>query len=193
MTQKHYIFTRFERLWHWFQAIVVLMLLLSGFVIHGTIKFMDFSTAFLMHQYAAWAWLTSYIFLLFWLMVTGELKQYKPTTKGMKEVMHYYSIGIFKGAQHPHVASFENKHNSLQCITYDVILFILIPVQIISGLLYMYYNKLQWLQNSLKDVAVIHTIGAFGFLVFLIAHIYLATTGKTPTAHFKAMITGYED
>jgi thiosulfate reductase cytochrome b subunit len=30
-------------------------------------------------------------------------------------------------------------------------------------------------------------------LVFLIAHVYLTTTGHTPLAHIKAMITGYEE
>ena len=30
-------------------------------------------------------------------------------------------------------------------------------------------------------------------LLFLIAHLYLVTTGHTPTAHIKAMITGWEE
>ncbi len=30
-------------------------------------------------------------------------------------------------------------------------------------------------------------------LAFLIGHLYLSTTGHTPLAHIKAMITGWED
>jgi len=30
-------------------------------------------------------------------------------------------------------------------------------------------------------------------LIFFIVHIYFATTGHTPMAHIKAMITGYEE
>jgi thiosulfate reductase cytochrome b subunit len=30
-------------------------------------------------------------------------------------------------------------------------------------------------------------------LVFFIAHVYLTTTGHTPTAHIKTMITGWEE
>jgi hypothetical protein len=30
-------------------------------------------------------------------------------------------------------------------------------------------------------------------LAFLIGHFYLSTTGHTPLAHIKAMITGWED
>ena len=29
-------------------------------------------------------------------------------------------------------------------------------------------------------------------LIFVISHIYLSTTGHTPLAHIKAMITGWE-
>jgi thiosulfate reductase cytochrome b subunit len=42
-------------------------------------------------------------------------------------------------------------------------------------------------------VAFIHTAGAYMMLVFFIAHVYLTTTGHTPTAHIKTMITGWEE
>jgi thiosulfate reductase cytochrome b subunit len=29
--------------------------------------------------------------------------------------------------------------------------------------------------------------------VFFIVHVYLTTTGHTPTAHIKAMVTGWEE
>jgi thiosulfate reductase cytochrome b subunit len=46
---------------------------------------------------------------------------------------------------------------------------------------------------QLGTVAVLHTIGAFLMLIFLIVHIYFATTGHTPLAHIKAMITGWDE
>jgi thiosulfate reductase cytochrome b subunit len=36
-------------------------------------------------------------------------------------------------------------------------------------------------------------VAAFMMLIFLIAHVYLTTTGHTPLAHIKAMITGWEE
>jgi cytochrome b subunit of formate dehydrogenase len=45
---------------------------------------------------------------------------------------------------------------------------------------------------ELQKVAFVHATGAFAMLVFLIAHIYLITTGPTVFAHMKAMITGWE-
>ncbi|WP_319928093.1 hypothetical protein [Vreelandella zhuhanensis] len=42
-------------------------------------------------------------------------------------------------------------------------------------------------------MAGLHALGAFLMLAFVIIHAYLATVGHTPTAHIKAMITGWED
>jgi thiosulfate reductase cytochrome b subunit len=42
-------------------------------------------------------------------------------------------------------------------------------------------------------VAFFHTLAAFLMLAFLIVHVYLTTTGHSPLAHIKAMITGWED
>jgi hypothetical protein len=50
--------------------------------------------------------------------------------------------------------------------------------------------------NLLGGVRVIDTVHVliFAFFMFFIPfHIYLGTCGHTPTAHFKAMWTGYED
>ena len=46
---------------------------------------------------------------------------------------------------------------------------------------------------ELKTVSFVHATGAFMMLIFLIAHIYLITTGRTVMAHMKAMITGWEE
>jgi thiosulfate reductase cytochrome b subunit len=42
-------------------------------------------------------------------------------------------------------------------------------------------------------VALAHTAGAFMMLVFFIVHVYLTTTGHSPFAHIKTMITGWEE
>jgi thiosulfate reductase cytochrome b subunit len=39
----------------------------------------------------------------------------------------------------------------------------------------------------------LHTIGAFLLIVFVIAHLYLITTGHTVSSNLKAMITGFEE
>ncbi len=34
--KKIYLYTRFERFWHWFQALLIMLLLVTGFELHGT-------------------------------------------------------------------------------------------------------------------------------------------------------------
>ena len=63
-----------------------------------------------------------------------------------------------------------------------------------TGLLYMYFNSWpDWMPFSLGFVATVHAIGAFLLVIFLIVHVYMTTTGSSPTANIEAMITGYED
>ncbi len=76
---------------------------------------------------------------------------------------------------------------------------LVIPVMVVTGLLYMFYRYPQRYEvmslniGGLQVVATLHTIGAFLLVSFLIAHLYLITTGNTVTSNLKAMITGYED
>ncbi len=70
------------------------------------------------------------------------------------------------------------------------------PLIWISGLLYLFWGRLEpllpdWL--ALEAVALAHTGGALLMLIFLIVHVYLTTTGHTPLAHIRAMITGWEE
>jgi PAS domain S-box-containing protein len=59
----------------------------------------------------------------------------------------------------------------------------------------MYYVSLvdQSAVGSLAPVALIHTLGAFLLLGFVIGHVYLTTTGHRPLSAIKAMLTGWED
>ena len=45
---------------------------------------------------------------------------------------------------------------------------------------------------SLNVLAVLHMVGAYAIVQFLLIHIYMTTTGHTIFAHLKAMITGWE-
>jgi len=66
---------------------------------------------------------------------------------------------------------------------------------VLSGFAYMYLNypNVTFELGSLDIVAAIHTMGAFFLIVFVIAHIYLTTTGHKPLSSITAMITGWEE
>ena len=192
MKEKKLFYTRFERFWHWAQALLIILLLITGFSVHGTLPLLPFGKAVLLHNQLAWLLIGLTIFAIFWHLTTGQWKQYTPTLEKTAEMVCYYSRDIFKGCEHPVKKDVDRKLNPLQRITYFLLKIVLFPFQLITGLLYMYSNRLGT-SMDIGTIAGLHTIGAFAFLCFLIVHIYLATTGETIWAHFKAMITGWEE
>jgi thiosulfate reductase cytochrome b subunit len=190
-----YLYTRYERFWHWLQTILILLLLITGFETNGVIKLFGFELAAEIHKFAGLTWLISFAFFVFWLFTTGEWRQYVPTTKRMFAVIRYYTYGIFRGEPHPVPKRKEAKHNPLQRLVYLSLAALLLPIQMATGFLFWSYNSweawgLGWL--SLYVVATIHLAGGFAILSFLIVHLYMITTGHTIFAHTRAMITGWE-
>jgi len=191
-----YLYTRYERFWHWLQAAMILLLLVTGLEIHGSFKLFGFEKAVSIHNYTGLTWLASFAFFVFWLLTTGEWKQYVPTSKKMAEVVRYYLFGIFSGQPHPCPKSPDAKHNPLQRLTYLSVAALLLPFQMATGVLYYLYHS--WKELGITGVtlggaATLHLLGAFAVLIFLIVHVYMTTTGHTLFAHIKAMITGWEE
>lgn len=196
MTDRLYLFTRFERFWHWSQAVLVVVLLFSGFAIHGSHAWLDFRSAVTVHETGAWLLIALWLFALFWQFTTGQWRQYIPTLKNLDRVARYYVLGIFTGAPHPYRVTRRHKHNPLQRLAYLLVLAVINPLIWASGLAYLFWGRLHsgapaWL--GLEQVALVHTLAAFLMLLFLIVHLYLATTGHTPLAYLRAMITGWEE
>lgn len=191
-TIKIYLYTRFERLWHWLQAVMVTLLLVTGLEIHGTYTLMGFQNAVSLHNFVGLSWLIMFAFFVFWLFTTGEWKQYIPTTKKLFSVVRYYCLGIFKGEPHPVQKSKGAKHNPLQRLAYLGISAMLLPAMMVTGLLYYLYNDIpQWI--PLDILAGVHTLFALFLLNFLIVHLYMTTTGHSLFSHISGMITGWEE
>ncbi|MFI5144582.1 MAG: cytochrome b/b6 domain-containing protein [Ignavibacteria bacterium] len=199
MGNNIYIYRAFERFWHWMQAFLIFLLAATGFEVHGSIKFFGYQNAVRYHKVAAYSFLILIAFAIFWHLTTGEWRQYMPTAKNLKSQLNFYLFGIFKNAPHPTKKTVLSKLNPLQKLVYLGLKLLVIPVMAVSGLLYMYYrypqeNGIGTLTiHSLAPIAIIHTAGAFLLVAFIIAHLYLITTGTTVTSNLKAMISGYED
>ncbi len=194
--ERIYIFKRFERFWHWTQALLIIFMMLTGFEVHGAWRNFGFDRAASLHTTAAWALIGLWVFAIFWHFTTGEWKQYIPTLDKAEAMMRYYLTGIFTNAPHPFRQTQLRKHNPLQRLAYLGVKLFINPLIWVSGLLYLYYSSwADWGLGGLKLewVAIAHTIGAFLMLTFFIAHVYLATAGHTPLSHIKAMITGWEE
>jgi thiosulfate reductase cytochrome b subunit len=86
------------------------------------------------------------------------------------------------------------KLNPLQRLTYFGLKVLVIPLLVTTGFLWTFYNAWPALGLgglSLGSIAGLHTLAAYVMVAFMIAHIYLTTTGHTPLSNLKAMITGW--
>ena len=139
------------------------------------------------------------VFAVFWHLTTGEWRQYVPTTRLLRAQAEYYLIGVFHGAPHPTRRTPLSKLNPLQKLVYLSLKILVIPIMAVSGGLYMFYRYPQRYGiealnvHGLRTIAVVHTAGAFCLVAFVVAHVYLITTGRTLTSNLKAMITGDEE
>ena len=192
------LYEGFERFWHWAQALLILTMMLTGFEVRGLgLHLFGFQRAVALHNILAVTLLVLIVFAIFWHITTGEWRQYIPTRKFLREMIAFYVTGIFKGAPHPVRKHRMAKLNPLQRLAYFGFKVLISPVQVTSGALYYYYPNLQhalgWPPASLWVIAVVHVLGAFGLVAFLIGHVYLTTTGHTPLTNIKAMLTGWEE
>ena len=195
--EKVMMYARFERLWHWSQAALIILMLITGFEIHGTYRLLGFEQAVDVHTFTAWTLIGLWVFAWFWHLTTGEWKQYIPSAPDRLLAMaRYYAFEIFQGKSHPFHKERRQKLNPLQRMAYLSLHVFIGPAIWISGLLYLFYGK--WPSFGLSGlplgtVALIHTAAAFLMLAFLVAHLYLALTmDERPFASLKAMISGYE-
>lgn len=189
------IYSKFERFWHWTQMLLILLLAITGFEIHSTFKCFGYYRAVQLHSIAGWVFLVLTIFAAFWMLVTGQSRQFLPVRRNVKSQLLYYVSGIFRREPHPVEKTADCKLNPLQRIVYFGLIILVFPVQLITGFMYMFfhYPDKPFMIGSLKLVAVIHTIGAFALVAFIIIHLYLITTGKKIHTNLWSMITGYEE
>lgn len=194
-----YIYRLFERIWHWTQALLIFILVFTGFEVHSSYTLIGFEQAVKIHNVAAISLIILIIFTIFWHFTTGEWRQYIPTTKNLRAQVEYYITGIFRNAPHPTRKTLLTKLNPLQRLVYLGLKVVLIPLMVGSGLLYLFYRysergRIATLgTDNLEGIAVWHTIGAFLLVAFVVVHLYLITTGRTVTSNLKAMITGFEE
>lgn len=194
--RKVLVYKRFERIWHWAQALLVIGLAITGFQIRYGCTLISFEETILYHKILAWLFVVLIIFAAFWHFTTGEWRQYIPMPSKTGAMVKFYMKGIFKGERHPVKKTELSKLNPLQRLAYLGLKLLVIPVLVTSGMLYLFYND--WALIGLGDmrlgaIAIIHTLAAFALIAFMFAHIYLTTTGHTMTSNMKAMVTGWEE
>ncbi len=202
--KKIYLHPKPVRLWHWINAISFLVLIITGAQIRyrDIIYLTSFENAVNIHNYFGFVLIGNYFIWLLYYITTGKIRLYLPEFNPRKLIegsirqAKYYGHGIFMGADNPHHPTSDNKFNPLQKTAYLAIMILLIPIQLITGLLIwdikLFEDEIN-LAGGLRLMNSIHVLLFFFFTSFLFIHIYLATLGHTAFAHIKAMFTGYEE
>jgi thiosulfate reductase cytochrome b subunit len=190
------------RVWHWVNAVGFIILIITGIQIRFAeiVNWFALEEAIQLHNYVGFVVIAAYGLWVSYYFGTMKIKLYFPSPRtfvpnAIKQ-LKYYGAGIFRGEPNPHQMTPDNKFNALQKNAYVGIMFVFLPAQMITGLFLWRVKRFENyidLIGGIKIVSSIHVLLFFFFVAFLFVHIYLATLGHTPWAHFKAMFTGYEE
>ncbi len=201
MAEREYLIAPWIRIWHWSNALLILILGITGMSVHFADPervLVEFSLAVRIHNVAGVTLIGAYLFFVVANLVSGNWWQFVPKPPGIlqrliKQAL-WYGIGIFKGEPHPHEPSKDEHFNALQAVTYWTVMYLLMPVILISGLIYLYPEfapDTLFGFDGLLPIALVHYLSAVAVLLFMLSHIYLGTTGKTVGQMVRMMITGW--
>jgi thiosulfate reductase cytochrome b subunit len=190
------------RIWHWVNALGFIILILTGANIRNIINIFSVETAVEIHSWLGFILLANYCIWFLYYILTMNIKIYIPPlhhpiefAKKALTQAKFYGWGIMVGDQNPHHSTPDHKFNPMQQVSYLMIMALLIPVQIITGL-FLWDPKLFSPIVNLVGIQIFDAIHVFlwiFFSAFIIVHFYLATLGHTTWAHIIAMFTGYEE
>jgi len=200
MTPVVPLYSLHERIWHWLQAAVMLLLIVTGLAIHYPDRFGvlgSLARAISWHAWLGGALILNAFLGIFYHLTAEKYHHFLPRmddfTGAAVHQARYYLYGIFKGERHPLETDPRRKLNPLQKVTYLALLNILLPYQMITGALMWGADRWPELFDRAGGLWLLgpaHTLGSYMLLAFLIGHIYLATTGPTPLALLHAITRG---
>lgn len=202
--EKLYIHPLPVRIWHWTNAIGFVLMILTGLQIRylDQMQVVSFRTAVVAHNWIGFVLIANFFVWLSFYLFTDKIKVYHPELSPTKyfrmswRQIQYYGYGIFRGDANPHNPNAYRKFNPLQSMMYQIIMMLLVPLQFFTGLILWDVTRFSSMIDLFGGLRIVDTIHVLLFIVFsgfIIVHVYLGSLGHTPSAHFKAMITGYED
>lgn len=199
--ERTYLYPVWVRLWHLFNAILCLTLIITGVSMQfSNPKFpmIRFDVAVSIHNIAGIILCLNYIVFFTGNRITRNGKYYRPVITGflsrLMTQFRYYTWGIFRGKPAPFPVTLERKFNPLQQASYIGTMYFLLPLVFITGIAMLYPEvipvSILW-SSGLHFTDLLHITAAFLISMFMFIHIYFCTIGLTPLSNFKSMIDGY--
>lgn len=199
--KRLYLYPIWLRIWHGINAIGIILLILTGISMQyssSSFTLLNFQTAINIHNISGVIVSLSYLLFFFGNIFTNNRKYYRIKPKGLGKRLikqaKYYMFGMFRGETSPFPISEKRKFNPLQKYSYVAIMYFFVPFVIVSGIALLFpeliieevYNL-----SGMMLTAILHGIIGFLIFIFLIIHLYVASIGKSPSANFKGIITGW--
>jgi thiosulfate reductase cytochrome b subunit len=200
-----YLYPKWIRGWHVFNALMFLILIVTGISMQYTDKensayIVGFAKAVKWHNFSALILTASYVIFVLGNAFTGNGKYYRLKRENflsdLFKQMRYYAYGMFRGEKHPFPVTLERKFNPLQKFSYIMAMYLGMPLLIISGIVLLFPEIAIDRFGGMSGLAVtdlLHITMGFFLSVFMVIHIYTCTLGAKPTSLFKGMITGYHE
>lgn len=195
--EKVYLYSKAVRLWHWSNALLFILLLCSGLINHFNLVAPAAVKSLVgVHEICGFLLLACWIGFVLINALGGNGHHYLIKPQGwlgraIRQV-NFYLFGIMKGEEHPFPATQSSKFNPLQQVAYLGVMYGLVPLLLISGLISLYPEALGLQQVGIRYwILQAHFLLAVFSIFFIFGHLYLCTTGRTPTETFKCMIDGY--
>lgn len=199
--QKIYFYPVWLRIWHGFNALGILVLIITGLSMQSSVEasqIISFNWIINLHNIAGIVVTLSYIVYFIGNLVTPNGKFYIVKPKGfLKRPVQqgiYYAWGMFHGAKPPYPISEKRKFNPLQKYSYIAVMYIAVPVVIVTGFALLFPEIIIdqiYAFSGVFVTAIFHSAMGFFISIFLIVHLYIASIGKSPIENFKSIINGW--
>lgn len=201
MSEKVYFYPAWLRIWHGFNALGIITLIITGLSMQSSVEasqVIGFNLIVSLHNIAGIVVTLSYLLYFTGNIVTPNGKFYRLKRQGffkrpVRQAM-YYAWGMFHGQKSPYPLSERRKFNPLQKYFYILVMYFSVPVVIVTGLGLLFpeviIDKI-YMFSGVLVTAVLHSAMGFLISIFLIIHLYVASIGKSPLQNFKSIVTGW--
>ena len=203
MSERVFILPIWIRLWHWTNAVLILVLSITGISLHFSspdLPLVPFALAVRLHDIAGVALIAAYAVFAIGNVMSGNWWQYVPKPHGfwhrIRTQFRYYAWGIFKGEHPPYPPTKAANFNAMQQIVYWIVMYLVMPTVIVTGVIYLLPDlapRQVFGVDGLLPIAVLHYLSGLVIVLFMILHIYLGTCGSKVSTHFRMMITGWHE
>jgi thiosulfate reductase cytochrome b subunit len=201
MAEKLYLYPLWLRVWHGINALLIIALIVTGISLqYSNTQFMIIPFDLSVSYHNISGIIVSVNYLLFFIanFISGNIRFYRISLKGLFQQLirqsMYYLSGMFKGESSPYPVTADRKFNPLQKVAYIVVMYVFMPLVIISGIALLFPETIVprvFGFSGIHLTALLHSAVGFGISLFLIIHVYISTTGKPISRNFKSIMTGW--